>query len=75
MTKLLKEAVQKLSALPEERQDELARMLIDVAAQDLQPYVLTAGERTAIEESLAQAEKREFASDEEVASMWARFGL
>ena len=36
MTKLLKEAIQKLSKLPAGRQDELARMLIDVAASDLQ---------------------------------------
>jgi hypothetical protein len=35
MTKMLKQAVEKLSQLPDERQDELARMLIDVAADDL----------------------------------------
>jgi hypothetical protein len=35
MTKMLKQAVEKLSQLPDERQDELARMLIDVAANDL----------------------------------------
>ena len=34
MTKLLEEAVQKLSHLPKGRRDELARMLIDVAAKD-----------------------------------------
>ena len=75
MTKLLQKAVEKLSALPKGRQDELARMLIDVAAQDLQPYVFTAEERVAIEESLAQAERGEFATDAEVAAMWQRFGL
>ncbi len=75
MTKLLEEAVEKLSQLPEERQNELARMLIDVAAQDLSPYQLTDDERTAIEEALAQAERGEFASDAEVAAMWERFGI
>jgi predicted transcriptional regulator len=75
MTKLLDEAVQKLSLLPKGRQDELARMLIDVAASDLHPYQLTAEEREGIEEALAQAERGEFASDEEVAAMWKRFGL
>ena len=75
MTKLMEQAVQKLSALPDERQNELARMLIDVAAQDLQPYVLSEEERVAIQESLAAADRGEFASDEEVAAMWRRFGL
>ena len=71
----MEQAVQKLSALPDERQNELARMLIDVAAQDLQPYVLSEEERVAIQESLAAADRGEFASDEEVAAMWRRFGL
>jgi predicted transcriptional regulator len=75
MTKMLKEAVEKLSQLPDERQDELARMLIDVAANDLSPYHLTDEERAAVEEGLAQADRGEFASDEEVAAMWKRFGL
>jgi predicted transcriptional regulator len=75
MTKLLTEAMEKLAQLPEGRQDELARMLIDVAASDLSPYQLTDEERAAVEEGLAQAERGEFATDEEVAAMWKRFGL
>jgi hypothetical protein len=38
---LLEEAAQKLSQLPKGRQDELAQLLIDVAAGDLSPYQLT----------------------------------
>lgn len=75
MTKLLKEAVEKVSQLPQERQDELARMLIDVAASDLSPYRFNEAERAAIEEGIAQADRGEFASDAEVAGMWTRFGL
>lgn len=75
MTKLLEEAVAKLSQLPKGRQDELARMLIDVAASDLHPYQLTDAEHAAVEEGLAQAERGEFATDEETAAMWRRFGL
>jgi hypothetical protein len=73
--KLLEEAVQKLSQLPKGRQDELAQMLIDVAASDLSPYQLTAEEVQQIEEAMAQADRGELASDEEVATMWKRFGL
>ena len=75
MTKLLEEAVEKLSQLPKGRQDELARMLIDVAASDLHPYELTDKEGVAIDEALTQAGRGEFASDEEVAAMWKRWGL
>jgi predicted transcriptional regulator len=75
MTKLLEKAVEKLLQLPEGRQDELARMLIDVAASDLHPYQLTDEERAAVDEGLAQAERGEFATDKEVAAMWQRFGL
>ena len=75
MTQLLEEAVEKLSQLPEGRQDELARMLIDVAADDLHPYQLTNDERAAVEEGLAQAKRGEFASDEQVAAMWKHWGL
>lgn len=75
MTKLLEEAVEKLSRLPEARQNELAQMLIDVAAADLSPYQLTEEERAAVVEGLAQAERGEFASDEEVAALWKHFGL
>jgi predicted transcriptional regulator len=75
MTKLLHDAIERLKELPEERQNELARMLIDVAASDLAPYVLTDEERKAVEEGLAEIERGEIASDEEVAAMWSRFGL
>jgi predicted transcriptional regulator len=75
MTQLLAEAMEKLSRLPEGRQDELARMLIDVAANDLSPYELTEEELAAVEEGLAQAERGEFATDEDVAAMWKKFGL
>jgi hypothetical protein len=75
MTKLLEEAVEKLSQLPKGRQDELARMLIDVAADDLHPYQLTGDEAAAVGAAMAQEKRGEFASDEQVASMWRRWGL
>lgn len=75
MTQLLEKAVERLSLLPDERQNELARMLIDVAAQDIHPYTFTPEEHIAVEEGLAQAERGEFATDAEVAAMWERFGL
>ncbi len=73
MTRLLKEAIQKLSKLPEGRQDELARMLIDVAASDLHPYQFSDDERAGIDEALAQVERSEFASEAEVDVSWNKF--
>jgi selenocysteine lyase/cysteine desulfurase len=75
MTKLLEDAIEKVKELPKERQDELARMLIDVAASDLSPYQLTDAEAALIEERIAAVHRGEIASDEEVAAMWRRFGL
>lgn len=75
MTKLLEDAIEKVKELPKERQDELARMLIDVAASDLSPYQLTDAEAALLEDRIAAANRGEIASDEEVAAMWRRFGL
>ena len=72
MTRLLKEALEKVSQLPQERQDELARMLIDTAASDLNPYMLSDEDRAVIEERLANPV---YATDEDVAGMWKRWGL
>jgi hypothetical protein len=72
MTKLLREALEKVSQLPDERQGELARMLIDTAAGDLSPYVFSDEERAIIEERLANPA---YASDEDITAMWKRWGL
>ena len=50
-------------------------MLIDVAANDLSQYNLITEEVQQIEGAMAQADRGEFASDDEVAGMWKRFGL
>jgi hypothetical protein len=45
-----------------------------VAASDLSPYQLCDEEAAIIHERLAAADRGEFATDEEVAAMWRRFG-
>lgn len=71
----MQDAMKKLSQLPKGRQDELAQMLIEVAASDLSPYQLTAEERAGVQKGIEQADRGEFATDEEVAQVWKRFGL
>ena len=75
MTRLLKQAVETVSALPADRQDELARVLLQLAGVEQPPYVLTPEEEADVNASLAEAERGEFATDEEVRAMWAKHGL
>jgi predicted transcriptional regulator len=75
MTRLLKQAVEAVSTLPADRQDELARVLLQLAGVEQRPYELTPEEEADIDASLAEAERGEFATDEEVRAMWAKHGL
>jgi predicted transcriptional regulator len=75
MTRLLKQAVEAVSTLPADRQDELARVLLQLAGVEQPPYALTPEEEADINASLAEAERGEFATDEEVRAMWAKHGL
>jgi hypothetical protein len=75
MTKLLEYAVDVARKLPAEAQDELARLLLELAGEDQPVIELTPEEAASLDESLGQAERREFATDEEVRAVWAKYGL
>jgi hypothetical protein len=75
MTRLLEQAVATVSALPDEVQDELAAILLQLAGVEQPPIALTAEEEADLDASLAEAERGEFATDEEVRAMWAKHGL
>ena len=75
MTQLLEHAVETLRGLPSETQDALARMLLQFAGEEQPVMQLTAEEDASFEESLAQADRGEFASDEQVRAIWAKHGL
>ena len=75
MTKLLDQAVEAARALPPDMQDELARMLLQFAGKDQPVIQLTAEEDSLFEASLAEAERGEFATDEQVRAIWAKHGL
>ena len=75
MTKLLEHAVETVRSLPPEMQDELARMLLQFAGEEQPVVQLTAEEEASFEESLAQAARGEFATDEQVRAIWAKHGL
>jgi hypothetical protein len=74
MTELLNRAFAQISALSEADQDLFAKVLLSALAPDDIPPLDEAA-RAAIREGVAQAERGEFAEDEEIAEIWRRHGL
>ena len=73
MTKLLEKAISRIRELPEDRQDELAEMLLDCADQ---PRVILTPEQIAeVELAIQEADEGKFATEEEMAALWKRAGL
>ena len=75
MTKLLEQAVETVRGLPPEIQDELARLLLQLAGEDQPLLQLSPEEAASFDESLAQADRGEFATDEQVRAIWAKHNL
>ncbi|HEU0155000.1 MAG TPA: hypothetical protein VFQ82_02940 [Stellaceae bacterium] len=76
MTELLDRALAAARKLPEEAQDDIARLVLRLAgAGDEPPLPITDEEEAAIAASKAAAARDEFASDEQVAAAWAKHGL
>ena len=76
MTKLLDQALEAVRDLPSDFQDEIARILLQLAgSKDSAPIALSPDERAAIATSKAAATRGEFATDDEVQSVWAKHGL
>jgi hypothetical protein len=75
MTKLFDQAIEAVRGLPSHVQDEIARILLQLAGNDADPVPLSAEERAAIAHSKAAAERGEFATDEQVRATWAKHGL
>jgi predicted transcriptional regulator len=59
---------------PADKQEAAADLLLMLEAQE-EFYEPTEEERIAIREGLAQAKRGEFASDEEMAALWRKFGV
>jgi hypothetical protein len=75
MTKLLEDAVEAMRSLPPEVQDELAHILLQLAGTDQPVVPLSAADEASFEESLAQADRGEFATDEQIRAIWAKYSL
>ena len=75
MIKVLEEAIEKVKKLPEDRQAYAAEVLEQIVATDSEVFDVPDEHRAAVLEGLGQAERREFASDEEMAALWKKCGL
>jgi predicted transcriptional regulator len=75
MTKVLEDAIEKVRKLPEDRQAYVAEVLEQIAAAGSDLFVIPDDHRAAVLEGLAQADRGEFATDEEMAALWKKCGL
>ena len=75
MTKIMQEAIEVLRELPEERQETIARAILDFASHDDGVYHLTDDERAEVRSGLAEIDRGEIASDEEVRATYQRIGI
>ena len=66
----MEKAIAALRRLPEDRQDELAEMLL--SASDGAVYTLTPEERAAVEEGLAEAKAGNFVSDATMSALFSK---
>jgi hypothetical protein len=72
MTKLLEQAIEQIRALPDIEQDEAAELLFNLAARANGRIRLDEETRAAVREGRAQAERGEFATEEEIAAVFDR---
>jgi len=75
MTELLDQAFQTVRGLPPETQDALARILLQLAGDDQSALQLSAEDEASFDASFAQAERGEFATDDQIKAIWAKHGL
>ncbi len=75
MTDLLEQAIERVRTLSPEAQDDVARVLMHLTGADTETVLLTEDEQAAIAISKAAAARGDFATDEEVQAVWAKYGL
>lgn len=73
MTKLLEKALEVVRRLPPDSQDEIARAILMLSGDEGEPEEVDPARLPALLAGLAQAERREFASDDEIEAAFRRF--
>jgi DNA-binding transcriptional regulator YdaS (Cro superfamily) len=73
MTKLLEKALEAVRRLPPQDQDEIARAMLTLASREEEAEDIDPAPLPDVLESLAQAKRREFATDAEAEAAFRRF--
>jgi len=73
MVDVIETLLERIADWPKEAQAEVVKAIVDIETKYFGVYKLSAEERAAIVEAKAQAERGEFASDEEVAALFNRY--
>ena len=75
MTKLLTEVMRKVSELPEDRQNDAARTLLTLLEDEATVYRLSDAQVREVELAMEEADRSEFATDEQMRKLWESFGV
>ncbi len=73
MPTLLEKALERVRTWPKSRQDELARMALDMDEQGTSPHTLSEDERRILEAAWRESEAEDFATDDIVRAAYRRF--
>jgi hypothetical protein len=75
MTKRLEQGIEAVRRLPDDRQDMAGELLLAIAEEDGVRYRLTPEQIEEVKLAIAEADRGEFATDEEMAELWKKYGL
>ncbi|MGJ4929024.1 hypothetical protein ACQR1I_05005 [Bradyrhizobium sp. HKCCYLS2038] len=73
MTKLLDQGLEAVRRLPSDAQDEVARAMLALAGEDREPEDISPSHLRDVLESLAEAKRRQFATDADIEAAIRRF--
>jgi hypothetical protein len=73
MTKMLDAAIAAVRRLPPDQQDAIASAMIGLADGDDAPELIDPAHQAAIAEGVAQVQRGDFASEQEVEAVFRRF--
>ncbi|MGO9741897.1 MAG: hypothetical protein ACLPN5_10375 [Roseiarcus sp.] len=73
MTALLQRAFEAVASLPEGEQDDYARLLLRLLGREASVVELSEEEQADLEEAEREAARGEFATDDEMAELWAKY--
>ena len=71
----MEKAIDALRRIPDRRQNDIAQVVLELAADSEQVYQLSPDEESDLAQSEEEAARGEFASDADVRAVWSKYGL